>query len=121
MATKQTATSTVKVWDFTLTLSGGIIGEWCEWTFTLDFSHGHSKTYNTDEMAIYDESDLETTLWDEAMRIVEKYGRVISTEITNVEVCPDCLQLITDDNPLIDETRYSVEFGACVGCCDPTP
>ena len=37
------------------------------------------------------------------------------------EVCPDCEELITVDNPLIDETRYSTQFGSCVGCCDPTP
>lgn len=121
MATKQTATASVKVSDFGLTLSGGLLGEWCEWTYTLDYAHGYSKTYTTDEVAIYDESDLENALWDEAMRIVEKYGRVISTETTNVEVCPDCSERITDDNPLIDETRYSTKFGACVGCCDPTP
>jgi hypothetical protein len=35
--------------------------------------------------------------------------------------CPDCAELITADNPLIDPERYSTQFGSCVGCCDPTP
>ncbi len=39
----------------------------------------------------------------------------------NAETCPDCEELITADNPLIDETRYSTKHGSCVGCCDPTP
>ena len=51
---------------------------------------------------------------DEALHTLE---RVINGE----EICPDCLADITDDNPLIDETRYSTQFGSCVGCCDPTP
>jgi hypothetical protein len=55
------------------------------------------------------------------MRIVEKYGRGISVELADVEVCPDCDERITDDNPLIDETQYSTQFGSCIGCCDPTP
>lgn len=120
MATKQTATASVKVWDFTLTMSGGIIGVWSEWTYTLVELSGHSRTY-TDEMAIYDQDDLENGLWQEAMRIVEKYGRGISVELADVEVCPDCDERITEDNPLIDETQYSTQFGSCVGCCDPTP
>lgn len=37
------------------------------------------------------------------------------------ETCPDCEELITADNPLVDETRYSTQFGSCIGCCDPTP
>ena len=38
-----------------------------------------------------------------------------------VETCPDCAELITADNPLIDPERYSTQYGSCIGCCDPTP
>lgn len=41
--------------------------------------------------------------------------------LNGAEACPTCSAIITDDNPLIDETRYSTAFGACIGCCDPTP
>lgn len=120
MATKQTATASIKLWDFTLTMSGGIIGVWSEWTYTLTYGSGQSKTYH-DEHGYYTTDELSEALWVEAVRIVEKYGRNISVEVADVEVCPDCDERITDDNPLVDETRYSTQFGSCIGCCDPTP
>ncbi len=59
------------------------------------------------------------------MIVVVRERNSMNTNTTNNsatnEVCPDCEELITADNPLVDETRYSTAFGSCIGCCDPTP
>jgi hypothetical protein len=48
-------------------------------------------------------------------------ANLVGLTSVNVETCPDCDELITADNPLVDETRYSTKHGSCIGCCDPTP
>lgn len=54
---------------------------------------------------------------DEALNLLEQ---LISGE---QEICPSCLSLITDENPLIDTERYSANdfTGYCDNCYDPTP
>lgn len=53
---------------------------------------------------------------DEALNILEQM-------INGNEVCPSCLSIITDENPLIDTERYSANdfTGYCENCYDPTP
>jgi hypothetical protein len=53
---------------------------------------------------------------DEALATLEQM-------LNGEQVCPLCLALITDENPLIDAERYSVgdNLGYCDNCYDPTP
>ena len=35
--------------------------------------------------------------------------------------CPDCDELITDDNELVEERHNPEAYGCCASCYDPTP
>jgi len=52
---------------------------------------------------------------------IDFVANLVGLTSDKVETCPDCAELITADNPLVDETRYSTQHGSCIGCCDPTP
>jgi hypothetical protein len=42
-------------------------------------------------------------------------------ETMRMTFCPDCAELITDDNELIQERYNPDDFGCCASCYDPTP
>lgn len=40
---------------------------------------------------------------------------------TTPTACPDCEEIITADNPLIEEFYNPERWGSCLNCYDPTP
>lgn len=92
----KTAKAVIDLYDWSLTIEGGVLGESSKWTVTnqasvkLFGSYATSRSWTIEEY-FWDEEELEKFAWDEAIRITQKYN-VCSIEITEtqVELCDEC-------------------------------
>ena len=91
------ATATIELYDFSVIVSGGELGEHSVWTTTIKTSeklfgsYATSRTWVSDSELFWDEEELEKYAWEELQRILQKYNHC-SVEVEEVEVehCDEC-------------------------------
>lgn len=63
--------------------------------------------------------------YEKELEVMAEYaeGEIIAERIarSGLETCPDCGELITEDNPTISDIYNPEAYGYCQGCYDPTP
>jgi hypothetical protein len=92
----KTAKATIELYDWSLTIEGGVLGESSTWTVTnqnsvkLFGSMATSRSWTIEEY-FSDEEELEKFAWDEFMAITRKYNYCsIEVTETQVECCDEC-------------------------------
>lgn len=96
------AKATIELYDWSLTVEGGVLGESSEWIVTNQASEklfgrfATSRSWTITEY-FWDEEELEKFAWDEVIAITQKYHHC-SVEVTEtkVECCDECEEP-TDD------------------------
>lgn len=98
------ATATIELYDFTLTVSGGELGEYSVWTTTSTASQklfgafATSRSWVSDRECFWDEEELREYAWAELQRVLQKYNHC-SVEVEEVEVehCDECEEPKAED------------------------
>lgn len=90
------AKATIELYDWSLTIEGGILDEMSEWTVTnqssekLFGSYATSRSWTIRE-DFYDEEALEEWLWEELILITKKYNHCsVEVEEVEIELCDEC-------------------------------
>jgi hypothetical protein len=94
----KTAKATIELYDFSLTIEGGELETWSDWTVTsqnsvkLFGSYATSKSWTAHEY-FSDAEEIEKYLWEELLSILQKYNHC-SVEVTEaqVEECDECYE-----------------------------
>ena len=98
------AKATIELYDFTLTVEGGELGEFSVWTTTIKTSEklfgafSTSRDWVSDREIFWDEEELQTYAWEELQRVLQKYNHC-SVEVTEgqVEICDECEERKEED------------------------
>lgn len=92
----KTAKATIELYDWSLTIEGGVLGESSKWTVTnqnsekLFGAYATTRSWTIDEY-FWDEEELEKFAWDELIAITKKYNTCsIEVTETQVECCDEC-------------------------------
>lgn len=90
------AKATIEMFDFSLTIEGGTLDEYSEWTVTnqasekLFGSYATSRSWTVREM-FCDEEELQEFAWERLIAIIKKYNHCsIETTHAQVELCDEC-------------------------------